>query len=485
VHFENLGTLGSGRTSTGQVRTNQFLQTPWMLREFKLQKTCNSGCTMFFRPATNKSNPFGRLFAANPTAALPLEFQNTFFPSQVASLASNDINSFNYSVPDKFNTAESSPLGAADAYINQFNPTSTFATNIQSKLTEIGSSLTPQQIVARAQALSCGGCHGLSNAKPMGGGITWPSALGFSHVSEIATETGPDGARFALSSALNNLFLPRRKTIFESFVNSSAIHSGVGTNRCLDVSGGSPDPGTNVQIWECNGTAAQRWMVTPAGELRSAVGTNLCLEAENGGRASGTNIQINTCNGSREQKWSRTGAGELRSGLAGNMCVDVDGAKRKNGTNVQLWNCNATKAQRWFEQPSLPVENMTGAPITIRDVRLDGQNGTDSNVMVDAKAGKRIEIEVDYTILPMASCPGCTNQILVGIGSTAQGCFYDSIPPAGGTVATGRMDLTVPTSPGVYYIRIHHSQAGACDVNTWTNGGVPTDKDNIAVITVN
>lgn len=225
VHVENYGVLGPGRTTTGQVRTNQFLQQPWMLRELKLQKACGASgsCSFLWTPVADKTNPFGALFAAGAPQPLAAEFQSTFFPSQVASLAVANVNLFDYKVPAKYNAGESAAQAPTqNNYLAAFDPASPFATGIQAKLTQAGSSLTPTQIVARAQALSCAGCHQLSNNQSLGGGITWPSSLGFVHVSEQATESGPDGPRFVVSSALQNVFLPRRKVVFEDFLNRPA-----------------------------------------------------------------------------------------------------------------------------------------------------------------------------------------------------------------------------------------------------------------------
>jgi len=487
IHFENLGTLGNGRSTTGQIRTNQFMQSPWTLREFKLQKSCGTSCSMLFQPVTDKTNPFSNLFAPNSSEALAAEFQNTFFPSQVGNLAKNNVNTFGYSVPDKFNTGESN-AASTDLYVSKFNASSPLASNIQTQLNNIGSSLTPSNIVARAQALSCAGCHQLSNGQSLGGGLTWPSSLGFVHITERQTETGPDGPRFLISPALTGTFLPQRQAVLESYVSSPPIYSGVsvvGANRCLDISGGNSAPGGNVQIWPCNGTAAQRWHFTTSGELRGATGPNLCLETTNGGTANGTNIRTNTCNGSNAQKWTRTAAGELRSVLAPNMCIDVANGGTAAGTNVQLWTCNGLKNQRWFEQPTLGVHNPTNVPITIHAVRLAGQSGIWSNTFAGATPGQSISISVDYTISQMATCPGCIDQILIGIDSAAQGCVYNGTPSMTGTSGTGQMTLTAPSTPGVYYVRFRYGQAYSCDLNWWSVTNMPTDKDNIAVITVN
>jgi len=218
VHIDNYGNGGPGR-KTGQVRTNQFIQSPWNLREFSLRKvTLASGPALHFLPDTVKTNPFGRLFSDTSTHPKRAAFQ-AFFPSQVAALAQNDINLFSYAVPDEFNAVESvSQAPSINAYSQQFAPNGAFAGSIQAELTAIGSTLTPANIVARAEALSCGGCHDLSNNKNLGGGLTFPSSAGFVHASEF-TENGPEGQRFVLSSALVNVFLPHRKAILEDYLN--------------------------------------------------------------------------------------------------------------------------------------------------------------------------------------------------------------------------------------------------------------------------
>jgi len=212
---------GNNATSVGQVRTNQFLTggpnappTPWMLHEFKLVNGV-------FVPATVKTNPFGGLFnpaSQNPRAA---DFQNHFL-SQVASLAINDLNRFNYSVPDTFNSgmSDSQTRGVPDDYLAQFGPgPSAFHQAIGQELTRIGSTLTPQDVVARAQALSCGGCHQRNSGRPVGGGLTWPASANFVHSSELDDPADP--GRFNISPALRDQFLPRRKQVLEAFLQTA------------------------------------------------------------------------------------------------------------------------------------------------------------------------------------------------------------------------------------------------------------------------
>ena len=73
--------------------------------------------------------------------------------------------------------------------------------------------------------------------------------------------------------------------------------------KCVDVAGANTANGTPVQLWDCNGTAAQRWTIGADGTIR-ALG----------------------------------------------KCMDVSGGSTANGARVQLWDCNGTGAQRWQAQ---------------------------------------------------------------------------------------------------------------------------------------
>jgi hypothetical protein len=231
IHINHYGNGGSG---LGQVRVNAFLSAPWMLREFKLLKT--SATRVVFQPSSVKTNPFGELFALTFTNPNTASFQNTVFPSQVAALAVSDINLFNYVVADNFNAGQSisQNFGATDDYSARFNTASTLAGNIQAQLTAIGSALTPANIVARAEALSCGGCHELSNSASIGGGLTWPSSAGFVQSTEF-TEAGPDGTRFQISGALTGTFLPHRGQVLQSFLDRLPSASDYDGDRKADL----------------------------------------------------------------------------------------------------------------------------------------------------------------------------------------------------------------------------------------------------------
>lgn len=234
IHVDNYGNTGLTRP-TGQIRINEFISAPWMLREFKLQKV--SATSLLFMPATVKVNPFGELFNPGSTSAQTAAFQNTFLPGAVAGLAVNDINLFNYAVPDTFNAGQSNSQngGGTDDYLARFVAGSPLAARIQAQLTAIGSPLTPANIVARAEALSCGGCHQLSTGAALGGGLAnWPASAGFVHSTEF-NEAGPDGSRFQLSGALVNVFLPHRAQVLQGFLNRRPSASDYDGDRRADL----------------------------------------------------------------------------------------------------------------------------------------------------------------------------------------------------------------------------------------------------------
>jgi len=225
VHFSNFGDNAYG---VGQVRTNQFVQPSspriWSLREYKLKTICvGAACSGRFVPVTNKVNPFGPLFDANSPWATAAGFRNDFL-TQVPRLAATSLDGIGMNNSDSFNTGQSQANGTTESnYVTNFGTgPNAFRSAIQSALDAIPSALTPDDVVARAQAMSCAGCHRLSNNQNLGGGLTWPASLGFSHVSErdVDLEVVGGVTRYQISPALIANFLPHRKQLAEDFLNN-------------------------------------------------------------------------------------------------------------------------------------------------------------------------------------------------------------------------------------------------------------------------
>jgi beta-glucanase (GH16 family) len=118
--------------------------------------------------------------------------------------------------------------------------------------------------------------------------------------------------------------------------------TGIG-GKCVDVAGASSANGTAVQLYDCNGTAAQQWTVGSDGTIR-ALGK--CLDVTAAGTADGTKIQLYDCNGSNAQKWRVEAAKDIAN-VGANKCLDATGGSSANGTRLQIWTCTGAASQKW------------------------------------------------------------------------------------------------------------------------------------------
>ena len=117
--------------------------------------------------------------------------------------------------------------------------------------------------------------------------------------------------------------------------------TGIG-GACLDVTGGSAANGTRIQLWTCNGGAAQQWTAATDGSI-SALGK--CLDVAGAATTDGGKVQLYDCNGSGAQHWTAS-AGRLVNAGSG-KCLDAAGRGSANGTLIQIWSCTGAANQQW------------------------------------------------------------------------------------------------------------------------------------------
>jgi len=130
----------------------------------------------------------------------------------------------------------------------------------------------------------------------------------------------------------------------------TTIHPNSQGNKCLDVRGAIFSDGTVVQIYDCNGTAAQRWVTTKGGAPTRVqlAGTNFCLDAGSNSPNSGSTTKIRPCvDNSPAQTWVVNG-GMIKLSSK-NQCVDLTDGKSQNGNRIQTWTCQNPGApnQSW------------------------------------------------------------------------------------------------------------------------------------------
>jgi hypothetical protein len=135
--------------------------------------------------------------------------------------------------------------------------------------------------------------------------------------------------------------------------------TGLG-GKCVDVAGASGANGAHVQLFDCNGTAAQSWTVD--GGTVKALGK--CLDVAAASTANGAKVQLYGCNGTGAQKWSVSGATLVNTGSG--KCLDATNGSSANGNQLQIWACTGGPNQKWTlpGATSTPTTAPTTAPPT-------------------------------------------------------------------------------------------------------------------------
>ncbi|GHH85655.1 hydrolase [Streptomyces sulfonofaciens] len=136
------------------------------------------------------------------------------------------------------------------------------------------------------------------------------------------------------------------------YVHVSTSDGGGGTGgqairntngKCMDVAAASSANGTPVQLYDCNGSAAQQWSVN--GDSLRALGK--CLDVVDNSTADGAKLQLWDCTGGGNQRWTVNTATHDIVNLQANKCLDVTDNNSANGTRLQIWTCTGAANQKW------------------------------------------------------------------------------------------------------------------------------------------
>ncbi|MGW5251509.1 RICIN domain-containing protein [Streptomyces sp. NPDC004012] len=119
--------------------------------------------------------------------------------------------------------------------------------------------------------------------------------------------------------------------------------------KCLDVARGGKTNGTPVQVYTCNGGAAQKWQLMGSydgGYTLVNPNSFKCLEVQNGNSADGTKIQIRDCGSAKAQQWKFDvrSAGPLVNAASG-KCLHLP--TFDNSKDAVLSTCNGSVAQKF------------------------------------------------------------------------------------------------------------------------------------------
>ncbi|MGW4463833.1 family 16 glycoside hydrolase [Micromonospora sp. NPDC004704] len=117
--------------------------------------------------------------------------------------------------------------------------------------------------------------------------------------------------------------------------------SGIG-GKCVDVDNAGTANGTKIQLWTCNGSAAQQW--SRVGSTYQTLGK--CLDVDNAGTVNGTKVQLWTCNGTGSQVWQPQSNGSLLNPQSGKV-LDALGGSSTDGTQLHVWEYTGAASQSW------------------------------------------------------------------------------------------------------------------------------------------
>lgn len=139
--------------------------------------------------------------------------------------------------------------------------------------------------------------------------------------------------------------------LFSFSAGTYVITSKLKNNMVLDISGGSTASQANLQLYQSNGTGAQKFSVSHVsnGWYRiQNVNSGKFLDVSGGSSASQTNVWQYDWNGTAAQLWQLIWNGNsyyLRNMLG--CYLDVSGGNTGNGTNIWVYSFNGTNSQKF------------------------------------------------------------------------------------------------------------------------------------------
>ncbi|KAF9473924.1 G-X-X-X-Q-X-W domain-containing protein [Pholiota conissans] len=119
---------------------------------------------------------------------------------------------------------------------------------------------------------------------------------------------------------------------------TTTLHPDYTVQKCIDVRGAVFANGTPVQIYDCNGTPAQNWVLTRGGTKVQLAGTNFCLDAGSS-PANGVGLKIWQCyDNLPAQQWYYTLDNRIALEAKG-FCTDLPNGNQANANQLQTWQC--------------------------------------------------------------------------------------------------------------------------------------------------
>lgn len=131
------------------------------------------------------------------------------------------------------------------------------------------------------------------------------------------------------------------------------IRSALNDKMVLDVNAGSTANGANIQVYEYNGSNAQKFLITNDAKGYVTIknmGSGKFVSVDGKGW-NGNNVMQSAQSNGWNQKWiivKTNNTYQIVSALNDSFVLDVTAALAMNGTNIQIYESNGTKAQQFL-----------------------------------------------------------------------------------------------------------------------------------------
>jgi hypothetical protein len=197
--------------------------------------------------------------------------------------------------------------------------------------------------------------------------IPYDIQTGICNINENYCNT--KGAEWRKNEKINNEYdcvIPLEQKVFETIFGETITrglkqvfdpdqYKGCGfdgeikiKDKCMDIPNGDLKSGTNPQIWDCNGTLAQKFYYNTTDEtIRTIANYEKCFDVNK--TDNGTLLQLWDCNGTDPQKFiydEKTKQLKLKKNEK--KCLDLIYDNSTNGTKFQVIDCRGdTDAQKF------------------------------------------------------------------------------------------------------------------------------------------
>lgn len=153
--------------------------------------------------------------------------------------------------------------------------------------------------------------------------------------------------------------------------------------KALDIAGASMANGANVQAYQPNSTAAQRFEIKAAGGGLYTIkndASGKMIDVKGGSKTAGANVHQYAANGTNAQKWgaelSEEG-GIVFINKGSGLALDAAGGGKTNGANVRQAAKNGNTGQRWMLSPTTSLGISGNAELDNYLRTIAAQNGYD------------------------------------------------------------------------------------------------------------